>query len=61
MLTLLPKGAQTKYLKLFLIEDFFHLPSVSQNLERPSCNAQGLGGNGFMKKTEVESIVALSF
>jgi hypothetical protein len=32
MSTLLPKGVQTKYLKNFLIEDFFHLPSVSPTL-----------------------------
>ncbi len=29
MLTLLPKGAQTKFNKIFLLEDFFHLPPVS--------------------------------
>jgi hypothetical protein len=28
MLTLLLKGVQTKYLKLFWVEDFFHLPAV---------------------------------
>jgi hypothetical protein len=28
-LTLLPKGVQTKYIKMFMIEDFFHLPPVS--------------------------------
>jgi hypothetical protein len=29
MFPLLPKGEQTKLLKKFLIEDFFHLPLVS--------------------------------
>jgi hypothetical protein len=29
MFPLLPKGDQTKLIKIFLIEDFFHLPQVS--------------------------------
>jgi hypothetical protein len=29
MLTLLTKGVQTKYLKLFLMKSFFHLPPAS--------------------------------
>jgi hypothetical protein len=33
MLTLLPKGVQTKIVKTFLIEDFFHLPPASTTLE----------------------------
>jgi hypothetical protein len=29
MFPILPKGDQTKLLKIFMIEDFFHLPPVS--------------------------------
>jgi hypothetical protein len=32
MLTLLPKGVQIKLLKIFLLEDFFHLPPMSTTL-----------------------------
>ncbi len=33
MLTLLPKGAQTKLLKFFQLEDFFHLPPCTLSRE----------------------------
>jgi hypothetical protein len=70
MLTLLPKGVQTKF-KTFQIEDFFHLPTVTTavvHLERIFDKILN-GGNGigawrkliYAKKPEVENLVALSF
>ncbi len=46
-----------KIIRIFLIEDFFHLPwatisaNFRKNSKRPLWYTQGLGGNWFMKKT----------
>jgi hypothetical protein len=56
MLTLLLKGV--KITKFFLIEDFFHLPPVSTTLMVEG--TQGPGGIWFMKKPEVENLVAVA-
>ncbi len=75
MLTLLPKGVQNKYLKNFLIEDFSQFATgvndtsgapwaanISANFLKnsPKKLPQGLGGNWFMKKPEVEELLAMS-
>ncbi len=76
MFTLLPKGVQTKYFTLFMIENFVPLPPVSVtpvvHLEllislrifakiRNGPNGIVRGlGKRFKKKPEVENLVALS-
>jgi hypothetical protein len=63
MLTLLPKArsVQTRYLKTFLIEDFFHLPPVSLTLVVHLALIVYSGAWGKLiheKKPEVEKLVA---
>jgi hypothetical protein len=75
MLTLLPEDVQTKYLKLLRLKFFPFATSVHdpdgaswaanisenfrKNSKRPYWIPQGLGGNWFMKKTELENLVTL--
>jgi hypothetical protein len=58
-----------KIIKIFLIEDFFHLPPPAVHLElrisprilnRPYGILRGLGETDSRKKPEVENLVALS-
>jgi hypothetical protein len=76
MLTLLPKGVLTYYLKHFRLKIFPFANDVNNPggapwaennfaklwkiLNRPQWDFQGLRGNGFMKKPEVENLLALA-
>jgi hypothetical protein len=65
MLTLLPKGVQTKFLKFSLLEGFFHLSPVSTQIFEKIRNGRngiirGLGETGSRKKPEAKNLVTLS-
>jgi hypothetical protein len=76
MFILLHKGVSKKLIRIFLIEDFFHLPPVSttpvvhlelrlspqifEKIKTALMVYSGLRGNRFIKKHEVKNLVALS-